>query len=253
MAVNGTSFPVTRTRLPPRHGMKMSRGRGVFSHARAGPAVSARGALRISGILFTSIGVVILLFAFYEVVGTTAITKRHQATLQREFGEILAAQAEPPAGTPNRPVAPLPTPTPEAPIARLRIPKIGLDVIVVEGVSRSALAKGPGHYPRTADPGARGPSAIAGHRTGWGAPFFDLNRLQTGDRVVVETSRATFTYLVTRKTIVEPSAVWVLNGDPRSGSDFRLTLTTCTPKFTARDRLVVWADLVRAVPRGGAI
>lgn len=200
--------------------------------------------LRITGTLFIGIGLLILLFVLYELVGTTAITRGHQNTLRNEFVQVVAEPS--PTSPPDRPArravrAPA--------IAHLRIPRIGVDVIVVDGVTLNDLAWGPGHYPSTADIGSKGASAIAGHRTGWGAPFFNLDRLRAGDPVILETSEGTFTYRITDSTIVHPADVWVLAGNPASKATRQLVLTTCTPKFTSRDRLIYFADLVGSEPR----
>lgn len=195
--------------------------------------------LRATGTAFIAIGLLILLFVLYELVGTTAVTKRHQSALQREFRTVVSEPA--PKERPKRTVS--------GGIARLRIPRIDVDVIVVEGVTLADLAKGPGHYPDTARIGAKGTTAIAGHRTGWGAPFFDLDRLRVGDPVFLETTESTFTYRITTSTVVEPSDVWVLDGDPNSEAPAELVLTTCTPKFTSRDRLIFFGELVKAEPR----
>jgi sortase A len=137
-------------------------------------------------------------------------------------------------------------------LARLLIPRIGVDVMVVEGVTLDDLAKGPGHYRETPLPGALGSTAIAGHRTGWSAPFYNLDHVRTGDTVTLVTKAGRYVYRVTGRTIVKPSAVWVLDGNPKSRAHYSLTLTTCTPRFTARDRLVIWADLVRSSARSPA-
>jgi sortase A len=90
---------------------------------------------------------------------------------------------------------------------------------------------------------------VAGHRTGWGAPFFNLDRLARGDLVIVETTTATYTYKVTDDIVVSPLHSEVLEGNPKSKAVQQLVLTTCTPKFTARDRLIVFTDLVKTVKR----
>lgn len=140
-----------------------------------------------------------------------------------------------------------PPPPPEGgdAVAQLRIPAIGLDKVVVEGVGTNALKKGPGHYPGTPLPGQPGNAAIAAHRTTYGAPFFDLDELEENDLVYVTTAQGAFQYIVTESLIVQPSDVWVLNDT----DDDRLTLTTCHPRYSARERLVVVAELIgRAAP-----
>jgi LPXTG-site transpeptidase (sortase) family protein len=123
----------------------------------------------------------------------------------------------------------------------LVIPAIGVNRYVVEGVQEQDLQLGPGHYPGTPLPGQRGNVGIAGHRTTFGAPFFRLNELGTGDLIyLTDLSGATWVYSVRDKWVVLPSDVAVL--DPTRGAD--LTLTTCNPRFWATTRLVVRAVLV---------
>jgi sortase A len=138
---------------------------------------------------------------------------------------------------------PPPPPRPELvigePVARLEIPSIGLDQIVVEGVGEGQLAKGPGHYSATPLPGEFGNAAIAGHRTTHGAPFFDLDKLVPGDEIDVTTYAGRFVYRVTGSIVVSPRDVGVV----ANSDGYHLTLTTCTPKYSARKRLVISADL----------
>lgn len=127
--------------------------------------------------------------------------------------------------------------------ALIRIPKIerlseGWNV--VEGVRRVDLQNGAGHMPATALPGQPGNAVISGHRTTWGQPFHELDTLDPGDRIEVDTALGTHVYEVREIRIVRPTEVWVT--DPREGA--WLTLTTCNPKFSARQRLVVTAELV---------
>jgi sortase A len=124
-------------------------------------------------------------------------------------------------------------------VAVIRIPRIGVDKAVVEGVSRADLREGPGHYPSTPLPGQPGNAAIAGHRTTYGAPFYRLDQLSAGDVVSVTTRQGEFRYLVADSQVVKPSQTEAL--EPTL--DNRLTLTTCHPRFSARERLVVTATL----------
>jgi sortase A len=206
-------------------------------------------ALRATGSVFIFLGMSILFFVLYELVGTSIVTKARQSDLQADFNAVLAdTSALDPAFTGT-----LPVPTAQRShvhaLARLRIPKINVNVIVVEGVTLDRLSYGPGHYPQTADFDEPGVAAVAGHRTGWSAPFFNLDKLGIGDEVIIETKRATYTYRVTGTTVVSPSHSEVLDGNPRSRAVTQLVLTTCTPKFTAKNRLIVFTDLVRTVAR----
>lgn len=229
-----------------------------------------------TGRVLVTVGILILLFVAYQLWGTGIYTSWAQNKLESDFQATLeqvdrTSSASPtpttsPAPTtsptettgtaPNAPVtsttttAPAPPPgvvpsTEEGePIAHLVIPKTGVDTYVVQGTSSGDLRKGPGHYPATPYPGQMGNSAIAGHRTTYGAPFGELDSLESGDVIQIATVQGKFVYRVFDKVVVSPSATEVLDppesGDPRQGT---LTLTTCHPKYSAQERLVVKAEL----------
>jgi sortase A len=131
------------------------------------------------------------------------------------------------------------------PLTRIQIPKIGLDSVVVEGISLSALKAGAGHYPQTPLPGEVGNVGIAGHRTTYGRPFNRMDELRTGDTIILTTPVGRFTYSVARDPfIVAPTDLSVLD----KTSDGELTLTSCHPKGSARQRIIVRAKLVRSEP-----
>ncbi|GMQ93924.1 MAG: hypothetical protein BMS9Abin12_1406 [Acidimicrobiia bacterium] len=111
---------------------------------------------------------------------------------------------------------------------------------IVEGVSRSNLKNGVGHMPSTPLPGQPGNSVIPGHRTTYGAPFHEFDELEPGDIIEVETAIGVHIYEVREIIIVQPTEIWVTQ--PRDGA--WLTLTTCNPKFSSRERLVVFAELI---------
>ncbi|MER5972149.1 class E sortase [Streptomyces sp. NPDC002055] len=172
-------------------------------------------------------------------------------------------RAEAGRGTPGRPAAGRPrAPRWDQAYAVLRIPRIGVTVPVAEGTGKAGvLNRGyVGHYPRTARPGEAGNFALAGHRNTHGEPFRRLDRLRAGDRVTVETAEARYAYVI-EKTLPQTSArdSAVLGAVPRSsvhpGRGYRepgyyLTLTTCTPEYTSRYRLVVWGRLASVRVRG---
>ncbi|MGQ0680124.1 MAG: class E sortase [Actinomycetota bacterium] len=124
-------------------------------------------------------------------------------------------------------------------VAIIRIPRIGIDQVVVEGTSVADLRLGPGHYSGTPLPGHSGNSAIAGHRTTYGAPFRRLNELKVGDEILIQTKGGKSKYVISGSTVVLPDDTRVL---AQVGKD-RLTLTTCDPPFSAARRLVVSAEL----------
>jgi sortase A len=127
------------------------------------------------------------------------------------------------------------------PVGRIRIPEVGLSKVIVEGTDGGSLRKGPGHYPETPLPGIRGTVAVAGHRTTYGAPFRDLDKVEDRDELVVEMPYGRFVYQVERSQIVDSTATWVTK---RVRHD-RLVLTACHPKYSAAQRIVIFARLLR--------
>ena len=121
-----------------------------------------------------------------------------------------------------------------------KIDKLSDGWTIVEGVARSQLKTGAGHYPATPLPGQPGNSSIAGHRTTYGAPFYDLEVLEAGDTIEVETALGLSIYEVRETVIVRPTEIWVTQDRPGAW----LTLTTCHPKLSSRQRLVVFAEMV---------
>jgi sortase A len=132
---------------------------------------------------------------------------------------------------------------------RIRIPAIGASFVVVDGTDPASLRKGPGFFPENPWPGARGTTAIAGHRTTYAAPFRNIDDLVRNNRVIVEMPYGRFTYRVERKRIVKPDALWVLQ---RTGYD-RLVLSACHPLYSAAQRVIVFARLEKREPRGTSV
>ena len=146
------------------------------------------------------------------------------------------------------------SPSPGDPVFHLRIPKIELDTVVVEGVRPEDLVDGPGHYPACRNgfelplcskheevlPGEKGRVIVSGHRTTYGAPFWDMDRLERGDPVIVRTDWGRFVYRVTRHRIIdaEDSGSVV-----KMGKKAEIMFTTCHPRFSAAQRLLVFAEL----------
>ncbi len=200
--------------------------------------VDLASVLSVMGRTLISLGVLVLGFVAFELLGTNVSEARTQTALR----EDLPVPAPPVELDVSKPLAEEPAPPPPpvgSAVARLRIPRIGLDKAVVEGVDLSDLRKGPGHYATTPLPGQPGNSAIAGHRTTYGAPFFKLDQLEAGDPILVSTVQGAFRYEVSKVFVVDPDEIEVLN--PTTGN--QLTLTTCHPRFSAAKRLVVVADL----------
>ncbi len=223
-------------------------------------------------------GTLILLFVVYQLWGTGLQEARSQKALKSDFAEVLKTTPKattttaPPATTttaapsftnpddpatpsPSQPVqvtpvtvvpADLPLPSYGDPIAQVRIPKIGVTRTVVQGVGLDQLKRGPGHYPDTPLPGQAGNASIAGHRTTYGQPFHNVDKLKDGDQIILKTLQGEFVYKIDRITIVKPSTTEVLQ--PTMGPDGklenRITLTACEPKYSARLRIIVSGLLV---------
>jgi sortase A len=213
------------------------------------------------GRALVTIGLLILLFVTYTLWGTGIFTARAQAQLKRDFQkELQAAQQEnpdivttpttkprtggkPPRTTTSTIPARLLVPSDEGePEGIITIPKIGVEKVFVEGVQLTDLAKGPGHYPGTPLPGQIGNAAIAGHRTTHGAPFYNVNELAPGDKIIVQTLAGKYTYVVYRQPFaVKPTAYYVVSNT----KDAQLTLTSCNPRYSAAERIVIKAKLLR--------
>jgi sortase A len=202
-----------------------------------------RSALSTLGAILTASGVLILLFVAYQLWGTGIYAARAQDDLRDDFAEQLAeldSTTTTTAGPSTPPTTAPPPPLPGGAVAVIKIDKIGMDLPVVEGVGVAELRKAPGHYPSTPMPGELGNAAIAGHRTTYGAPFNRLGEVLPGDLIKVRTLRGEFTYRAESQEVVKPTEVRVLDPTP----DARLTLTTCHPKYSAKERLIIKAVLV---------
>jgi sortase A len=214
----------------------------TWSRRRSGRSLAMQtiGAI---GRLLIALGVILLLFTAYLLWGTSLYEASHQNALRQEFDhELSKAHATIPSSPYSgvRPAIPGFVPADGQPVGILQIPKIGVDKVVVEGTDDNDLRAGPGHYSGTPLPGQPGNSGIAGHRTTYGAPFYDLNELTPGDPITVTTIQGKFLYKVTQSLVVDPSDTSVV-----ADSTFpELTLTTCNPRFSATQRLVVHARLV---------
>jgi sortase A len=125
-------------------------------------------------------------------------------------------------------------------VGLMRVPRVGLVAVVFSGVETETLRLGPGLMPGTPMPGQPGNTVISGHRTTYGRPFFDFDLLVPGDRIEIETAIGSHVYEVRETLIVAPTDVWVTEDKPGGW----LTLTTCHPKFSARERLIISAELV---------
>lgn len=196
------------------------------------------------GELCITAGLVLLLFVTYELWGTGRYTQQQQDVLSEQMfknwnaAKVTRERVRIGHG-----------------LALLRIPRLGekYQYVVIEGVGVADLRKGPGHYPGSALPGQVGNFVISGHRTTYSAPFNRIDVLDPGDKILVDTRARQYVYEVTGRRIVRPTSVDVTAPVPghagRRPKDKMITLTTCHPKYSAAQRLVVFGKLVEERPR----
>jgi sortase A len=157
---------------------------------------------------------------------------------ERQQGELKKALFDPPKRVLER------KPLKGDAIAKLEIPAIGVSEYVVEGTDTASLRKGPGHYPETPLPGERGTTAIAGHRTTYGAPFRNIDDVERGDRIMLDMPDGRFVYRVQQVKIVDDSDLSVLDNVGYK----RLVLSACHPLYSAAERVIVFARQVAREP-----
>ncbi|HVF04413.1 MAG TPA: class E sortase [Frankiaceae bacterium] len=212
-----------------------------------------RGATILRGIgqTFITAGLVILLFVVYELYFTGLETAREQSALADEIEAVW----EKGGGSYEKPEDALKKIPIGTGIAVIRIPRFGRDwaKVVVEGVNMDDLRRGPGHYPGTQLPGQVGNFVVSGHRTTYGAPFNRVDELRPGDPIVVETRDTWYTYRVTTQEIVPPTAIEVTYPVPKERDAkptiARITVTSCHPKYSARQRIIVYGELESKAPK----
>jgi sortase A len=221
--------------------------------------------LSVVGKTLIAAGVILLLFVAYQLWGTGLEHSRDQDALAKDLTHQIAPDTntnggrDQDLGTVRNDLSKVdPTTAPPGKIPAegtgfgiIEIPRIGVQQVMVEGIAKADLKKGPGHYPGTPLPGQAGNAAVAGHRTTYGAPFNRIDELQPGDPIIVYTAQGKFRYEVTAPPpgvgiergpgwfSVKPTQVSVL----ASTGDNRLTLTACHPKHSASQRIIVQAKL----------
>jgi sortase A len=210
----------------------------------------------VVGRVFVAAGLLLLFFTGYLLWGTGVYTKKEQEKATRTLASNPIVSDAALASGKIPPARPKTTPHLGDPLFKIEIPKISLETVVVQGVGRDELKKGPGHFPACGEiganidcvteskyPGEHGNVAISGHRTTYGAPFFRVNELSKGDLVDFISGRARYRYKVRSQEIVDPTAGFQVV--EQHGKD-ELTLTSCHPRFSAAQRLIIHADYVGA-------
>ena len=279
------------TDVPPEDGAEEAPAAAVRAPSRRGNDTFLTVLRGIGQTLITA-GLVILLFVVYEVWVTNIFAHYKQQKVENDLVQEFA-QGKNPIAAATLPGGSQQTIPVGTGIANLYIPRLGDDYhfAIVQGTDDASLDKGPGHYVGTALPGQKGDFAVAGHRVGKGEPFLNLDQLQPGDAVVVETATNWYVYRVfgdtasnnlsvssatapAGATVTEPPpaqalAAKVIGREIVNPSDGRvilpvpndlsvndaqatgalMTLTTCTPKFSATQRMIVHSYLTRTIPR----
>jgi sortase A len=210
--------------------------------------------MRRCGWTFIGMGGFILYFLVYQLVGTGAAAATAQSDLRQNLERQWASAPSAPVAASTAKPPPPQRAAPGQAFAVIKIPKIGVERVLVEGVEREHLRKGPGHVPSTVMPGQPGTFGVSGHRTTYGAPFYRLDELDKGDRIQIVTQATVYTYTVSRTAIVLPTDVWVLDDVRGRGGTLKttITLTTCHPRYSAKQRLIVFGELASASRRGAA-
>lgn len=202
-----------------------------------------RAGVRGLGEVLITFGLVLLLFVVYQLVWTNVEANRQQVRVSDQIREVWQRPPSQPAVGPSKV-------DPGKGFAFIRIPRLGRDyaVPILEGVGLDVLARGVGHYRKTAMPGELGNFALAGHRATNGEPFARLDKVKRNDLVYIETATTWFTYQIEDIRIVAPTAVWVI--DPVPGQpdakprESLITLTTCNPRWASYERLILRGRLV---------
>jgi sortase A len=251
---------------------------------RPAPSDWWRSVTRVVGELLITLGVIVFLFIGYELWFTGLYTQHAQHTLTSQLEKSWQNAPTPaqPGATASSPAASQPAasqpsssgpaasaapstagftdqPVPGDAIGIIRIPRLGssYSFAIVEGTSTDDLKKGPGHYAGTALPGQIGNLVISGHRTTYLAPFNGLGDLADGDSIVIETKDDWYTYQVTGIRTVLPTEVGVLLPVPDQAgvkaTKALITLTTCTPKYSASHRLVIDGQLETTTPKSAGL
>lgn len=186
--------------------------------------------LDVIGRTLIASGLLLLAFVGYQLWGTGIAETRAQSSLERQFRSQPAA-----------------IPVYGGIVGKIEIPSIDVEKWVVAGVGYKELERGPGLFSGSPLPGQLGNVAIAGHRTTFGAPFSRIDEVKDGDVITMTTTKGSFTYIVKgAPRIVDASDVHVVKTVDKSKA--MLTLVSCHPKWTSKQRIIVQADLSSTIP-----
>ncbi len=210
----------------------------------------------VLGELLVTAGVIVVLFLVWQLWWVSM----HDARVQTAAALVIEEEFR--ASVPTGPVEP--ATVHQAPpegdvVALMRVPRFGPDWVrpIYEGVSRKVLARGVGHYPGTRMPAEIGNVGVAGHRTTYGHPFYDIDSIVPGDVIVIETRQAYVVYRAQRHAIVKPYAVQVVAPVPEQPgavpTEAWLTMTSCNPRFSNATRYVVFAKLDHVYARADGL
>ncbi|WP_426564315.1 class E sortase [Angustibacter sp. McL0619] len=224
-----------------------------------------RATLRGFGEICITAGLVLLLFVVWQLWWTdvTAAHAQSQQTeqLQKEWADLPPHPSPSSTATPTSPATP--TKLKEIPLgdafALIRVPRFGHGYVrpIIEGTSLDVLDRGVGHYADSAKPGAVGNFAVAGHRVTYAKPFNRIDELKVGDPVVVETADTWYVYRVVGHEVVTPDRVDVVAPVPehpgQKPTERMMTMTACHPKFSARQRYVVFSKLEQKIAKSPGV
>jgi len=217
---------------------------------------------RLFGVVLTVIGLLVLVWVLvvwrWQDPATALYTTWEQHKLAQQLRHELAIDPGPKLARRESPVAEArsiaraaarfrQTATVGQAIGRIIIPRLGLNMVLVNGTDEASLRRGPGRDLRTYMPGENRLVYIAGHRTTFLAPFSHIDAIQPGDPIRIEMPYGTFLYRAVRHIIVPATDLGVL----RSPRHELLALQACHPRFFATHRYIVYAHLVAVRPRSG--
>jgi sortase A len=220
---------------------------GTIIHWSPVPVKPKGSKLLIVGELLVTLGVLVALFAGYEVFVQDEVVAASQTKLAQQFGHEVKKQKF---------VDPEKAQSLGQIFGRMYVPRFGSDWtrLVAEGTRWHPVLNeiGVGHYTRSALPGTAGNFAVAAHRGGFGGAFKNIHRLQDGDRVYLETNHYWYVYKYLQTKIVDPTDISVLDSVPfeldgsHVGGKY-MTMTSCTPIFVNTQRIIVWLELDKVI------